>query len=133
LLDGCQGIYDKKYVELFKETNQKTAEKLWEDIRKESSGFMDIKVDVMCSCCSSYQIWKSTHPSENTDLLGYIASQATYRVYPTKTVSVSDKGVEVQYIGTVHSTICTGRAPGNGEHPYQCDHCYSLITSLYCQ
>ncbi|XP_065913780.1 uncharacterized protein [Dysidea avara] len=131
--DGCQGIYDKKYVELFIKTNQKTAEKLWEDIRKESSGFTDITVDVICTCCNSYQNWRSTHPSENTDLVEYIASQATYKVFPNKTVSVLEKGVEVQYTGAVHSNICTGRALGNGEHPYQCDPCYSLITSLFCQ
>lgn len=130
-MKDCQGIYNGKYVELFVKTSQKTAEKLWEDVRKESAGFSDITVDVMCSCCSSYPSWKAAHPNEDTDLVEYIASQATYKVFPNKTVSVLEKGVVVQYNGTVHSTICTGRALGSGQHPNQCDACYSLITSLF--
>ena len=86
----------------------------------------DIKVQ--CVCCKTYNDWKSRHPSEHELLRECAAKQEGYELLADEKVVVLEDGVPVEYTGVVHSTSCTGGASSNGDHPYRCDPCHTLIT-----
>ena len=129
----CQGLYDRKYVELYNDGNAgaTTSKKLWLDsrARKECGVFTDDQVEVLttCSCCEDYSSWKKMHPSD-AKMLQNIADMPRYYKVCDKRVNIND----ATYQGTIRALHmapkgeCTGIACSTWPHPFTCDACEAL-------
>lgn len=126
----CHGVYNTNYVELLTSKHYHTTEELWALGRNNETGGANYDVKVQCTCCKTYDNWKSIHPSENKLLQECTTKQEGYEIFPNETVLVLENGIQVEYTGIVHSTSCTGTATSTGNHPYQCSPCHMLITEL---
>ena len=100
--------------------------KIWEATRKEGDA-LDLDANISCKCCKNYKTWKQNHPEDSHKLNEHALIPFHYRVYPNKTVKVTEAEREVTYVGTIHSINCSNTALTHGKHPYQCSFCFSLL------
>jgi len=129
----CQGLYDRKYKELYDDGNAgaTTSKKLWLDSRARNECAVStddqIKVQTICNCCEDYSTWKKMHPSD-AKILQEIADMPIYYKVCDERVNIHD----TTYQGTIRALHmapkgeCTGIASSTGPHPFTCDACEAL-------
>jgi len=116
----CHGIYNHSIVSQLSNTKPEEVTKgFWVLGRNNET---DINFDVQCTCCNTYDSWKSTHPSESV-LLQEQAAKLNFECFPIATNEVQGS----THARIMRSTSCTGAATGDGDHPYQCNPCHTLI------
>lgn len=134
----CQGLYDRRFEGLYSDrlAGTTTAKKLWEDGRK--VGDLDSyetangsELQIQCNCCSSYSVWKKTHPESAVDLQRVADTPCYYQVCDEE-VEVFVDGQRHAYWRTIRALsqaqkgACTGIACSVGQHPYTCEACDAL-------
>ena len=123
---ACAGVYDWIYKQLYDDGNSgcTTAKKLWENHRLAENDPDGITVN--CNCCKQHEVWKESHSIDFQRFKDIANEPIYYKIFSSKKV-VIENGNDIVYTGTIHSVACTGKALSNGDHPFQCDPCHSLV------
>jgi len=89
----CKGVFHQKFSELHADRahGTTTAKKLWEN--------RQVSDNTYCTCCTSYEQWKLSHPQQFRLLLEAAKESVYYKAFPSEEISIKDEA----YTGTIRA------------------------------